>query len=107
METMDARSRLARAAMEFAVAGAREYADRNGIFLDLDALSDRLAQHLRATMRGALDDARDAIDAGMVQVAEQTFAASMALAGIAAAKELEDWREAELEKMTDDDYIEE
>jgi hypothetical protein len=35
----------------------------------------------------ALAEARQAIEIGMVQVAEKTFAATMALAGIDAAKE--------------------
>jgi hypothetical protein len=42
---------------------------------------------VKRDVHGALADARAAIDAGLAEVAVQTFVASMMLCGIAAAKE--------------------
>lgn len=56
---------------------------------DIAAHHDAIAEAVIAAglefLPAALDDARQAIEAGMAAAAAQTFAASMALAGIAAA----------------------
>jgi hypothetical protein len=53
-----------------------------------DELAAAVRVHVAAAMGGALADARAAIDAFMPEVAVETFRASMALAGITAAKEV-------------------
>lgn len=53
---------------------------------DLDALKKNLTLEVRASIDGALADAKAAMDVGMREIAGQTFAASMSLAGIRAAK---------------------
>lgn len=54
------------------------HADRHGI-------AARVNDATAAAFPSAMDDARQAIEAGMDEAATQTFAASFALAGIAAA----------------------
>lgn len=57
---------------------------------DLEAAAVVVRTHLKAALPAALDDAREAIECGMGDVAVATFAASVRLAGIAAAKEVLD-----------------
>lgn len=52
----------------------------------LDALVVAMRAEARTSLDGALADAKAALDCGMRQAAEATFAASMKLAGIRAAK---------------------
>lgn len=79
---------LANAAMEASVMGALEYIRAHGHKLDSKALSEVLERHCKAAIPGALDDAREAEQAGMNGLISATFLASMKLAGINAAKEL-------------------
>ena len=51
-------------------------------------LTAALKRRLLTAVPAALDDAREALACGMSAVAEATFLASMALAGVAAAKEV-------------------
>ena len=51
------------------------------------ALANCLRSMVKVYYPKALADAKEAIDCGMVQIAEQTFLATMAQAGIEAAKE--------------------
>ncbi len=55
--------------------------------VSLDAFCECLKANVKVYLPGALRDAREALEAGMYEVGQQTFAASMALAGIDAAKE--------------------
>ena len=55
--------------------------------VDIDQLTEAVRFHARMALPDALEDAREALDAHMGAAAEQTFRASMALAGIAAARE--------------------
>jgi len=52
---------------------------------DADAIADAVIAAGMEFLPSAIDDANEAIAAGMAAVAAHTFAASMALAGIAAA----------------------
>jgi hypothetical protein len=53
-----------------------------------DRLAEPLSRHARQALPEALADAKEALNCGMVDVAKETFAASMVLAGINAAKEI-------------------
>ena len=61
------------------------YCEQNAIPINADHLLQCLKAH-KETIRGALRDAKEALDAGMTTIAETTFRASAAQAGIAAAK---------------------
>lgn len=61
------------------------YCEQEKITINAEHLSQCLKAH-KETIRGALADAKEALDARMFQVAEMTFRASAAQAGIAAAK---------------------
>jgi len=78
---------LARAAMEIAARGAAEYLRQHKLKADPDALLSTLRSWVKAKLPEALHDAKEALDANMGAAAEQTFKASMVLAGIEAAKE--------------------
>lgn len=79
---------LGEAAVTIAARAARAYADRHGIALDVDRLVPVLRERLRVRLPEALADARRALEAGMPEVAEQTFAATIALAGVEAVQAL-------------------
>ena len=79
--------KLADAAVMMAARGARQYLDVHKLAADPAVLTECLKTRVKAAFPKALDEVRDAISAGMHAVAEQTFAASMRLAGIEAAKE--------------------
>lgn len=64
---------------------AVEYCAQHKIAVNSEHLSQCLRAH-KERIRGALHDAKDAFDANMPQVAEITFRASAAQAGIDAAK---------------------
>ena len=56
--------------------------------LNIFAVSAAMKKAVKARIHGAMDDARDALDANMgEQIAMATFGASMKLAGIEAAKQ--------------------
>lgn len=78
---------LADAAVMMAARGARQYLDVHKLTADPAALTACLKSWVKIKFPEALRDAKDAISAGMHSVAEQTFAATMRLAGIEAAKE--------------------
>ena len=67
------------------------YCQQRGIPIQADHLSQCLKAH-KETIHGALNDAKGALDCGMDQVAETTFKASAAQAGISAAKMYDDER---------------
>lgn len=79
-------------AATIAMRGAADFMAANGLKPDrdinLEALTLALRLKLHEVTHGALADARDAFEAGMPEVAEATFAASMRLAGIDAVKEV-------------------
>jgi hypothetical protein len=75
-------------AADVAMRAAAEYVRVNNLkVLDWDAATACLRQWCKIKLREALADAKAAIDCGMDQVAEATFKATMAQAGIEAAKE--------------------
>ena len=78
---------LADAAVMMASRGARQYLDVHKLKADPAALTACLKSWVKIKFPEALNDAKAAISAGMHQIAEQTFAATMRLAGIEAAKE--------------------
>jgi hypothetical protein len=79
---------LASAALGSAYRGARAYLQRNVLgVVSEDALCACVKSHVKAALEGAWNDAKAALDAGMTEIAVETFAASMVLAGIEAAKE--------------------
>ncbi len=78
---------LVEIASTMAVRGAREYLLRNNLKAESTALSSCLKSWVKAKWPEAIADAKEAIDCGMVQIAQQTFAATMLQAGIEAAKE--------------------
>ena len=82
---------LTQRAMEDIASGAIEYLRKQGK-LDLAkadryaGLSAEMTKLAKAAILKAYDDARDAFEAGMEQTGAATFASSMILAGIEAAK---------------------
>jgi hypothetical protein len=61
---------------------------------DIDQLVKLGREEVKAAMDGALKDYSDAIGAGMCAVGRASFAASMSLAGVAAAKRYITWKES-------------
>ncbi len=78
---------LANVATKAALTGAREYLKAHQLKADPADLTERLRSWVEKMLPQALQDAKEAREAGMADVAEQTFLASMMLAGIGAAKE--------------------
>ena len=74
-------------AAETAARAAGVYLRQHKMTYDIDALSACLKSWCKAKLIEALHDAKEAFDAGMGQMAEMTFKATMAEAGIEAAKE--------------------
>ena len=72
-----------------AVRAAREWSETTGHKFDAgdEAFCECLKSWLKIQLPIALKDAKDAISAGMHDAANQTFIASMTIAGIEAAKE--------------------
>lgn len=70
-----------------AMRAASEYLARHSLTADPRTLTERLKAHLKLALPRALADAKAAMDARMERVALQIFEASLALAGIEAAKE--------------------
>jgi 3-polyprenyl-4-hydroxybenzoate decarboxylase len=66
------------------------YLKKNGklTLASADALEEPLKRHSRIALPQALEDAKAALDCGMRDAAQLTFKATLALAGIAAAKEV-------------------
>lgn len=86
----DGIERLARGAAAVAMRAAVAYAREQGADMTgkEDALVEALKRHVTAAVDPALTDARAALECGMAWAAQATFSASMAVAGIAAAKEV-------------------
>lgn len=78
---------LGQRAADAAMRAAADYLAIHHLTADMDALCACLRSWSKIALPKALRDAREAIDAGMGEVGVQTFLASMALAGIEAAKE--------------------
>lgn len=78
---------LIKAGTNAAMKAAMEYARTNNLRYDMDAMTACLRSWVRIQFQAALHDANEALNANMPKVAEQTFLATMALAGIEAAKE--------------------
>ena len=74
-------------AVEVAVIAAGRYAKAQGRELDLDVLSKTLRASLADKVAEGLKDAKDALDAGMPDVARSLVTVACQEAGIAAAKE--------------------
>jgi hypothetical protein len=83
----DATDSLTRAAAGIAMRAAATYLDKHGLKVADALIVEQLRATIPARFREAIADAREAIDLGMTAVGEETFAASMVLAGIDAAKE--------------------
>jgi hypothetical protein len=81
---------LADQAIRFAVNGSSDFLHSRGIDArqHVDALLPLLREEAGRAAAKALLDVREAVAANMHAVAEATFAASMKLAGIAAARRL-------------------
>ena len=84
---MSVTDQLADVAVQIAAQAARQYLSRHNLRADPSALRATLASWIKIKLPEALKDAREALDAGMGSVAESTFKATMASAGIEAAKE--------------------
>lgn len=79
---------IAEAAVEIAAKGARMWFEQNRTEpVSLDAFVECIKANVKLYLPAALKDAKEALDANMPDAAEQTFKASMILAGIEAAKE--------------------
>ncbi len=79
--------KFAEAASSAAMHAAAEYLEKHGLEAEPEAVCSCIRAHVKARMGEALHDAREAADAGMTRIATDTFLATMALAGIEAAKE--------------------
>jgi hypothetical protein len=74
-------------AFPVALLAAREYLAVHALQAHPQTLANSLKASIEAAFPAAIQDAKQAFDAGMGEIAIQTFKASMALAGIDAAKE--------------------
>jgi len=82
-------SNLADVSVSIAARGCGEFLRKHGvdnIGPTTEAVWPFLRDAVKAALPAALDDARDAFTANMGKVAEQTFSASMVIAGIDGAK---------------------
>ena len=81
---------LAAVAADVAIRAAAEYLRVRvpGLAVDYGRLSESLRRHVTAALPQAMADAQAAFECHMESVGNQTFYASMRLAGIAAAKEV-------------------
>jgi len=84
MATVDA---LGDAAVRIASRAAWMYIRQHDLTATTEALSSCLTSWCKIKLPEALRDAKAALDAHMPQAAEATFQATMALAGIEAARE--------------------
>lgn len=79
---------LGKLAAETAMKSAVSYIQKNNLRVDTQKLIESLRKHCKARLGEALDDSREAFEAGMKDIANQTFLLSMCQAGIDAAKEV-------------------
>lgn len=80
---------LIQVAANTAMKAAAEYIHKNHLSYEIDSLLACLRANVKARFQEALVESKQALDcnSNMALVAEQTFLATMALAGIDAAKE--------------------
>ena len=79
---------LTEVAATIAAKSARIYLERHNLKAESpESLAESLRAMVKFRLPEALRDAKEALDCGMGKVAEATFATTMALAGIEAAKE--------------------
>jgi hypothetical protein len=84
---MDNVDSLGQLAADTAMKAAVHYIKFHGLKVDTDTLVETLRANCKIQLPVALRDAKEALDANMEAVAEQTFIATMVLAGHDAAKE--------------------
>ena len=73
--------------LEISTQAAMRYLETHNLTADPDALASCLSSWVRVKLPEALRDAREALDAGLIEYAELTYEATITLAGIEAAKE--------------------
>jgi hypothetical protein len=73
--------------MHIAAQAAMRYLETHNLTASPAALASCLTSWVRAKLPEALHDAREAMDAGLSEYGELTYKATIALAGIEAAKE--------------------
>ena len=73
--------------LHIAAQAAMRYLETHNLTASPDALSSCLTSWVRAKLPEALRDAREAVEAGMYEYGQMTYQATIALAGIEAAKE--------------------
>lgn len=73
-------------ASEAAVRGAKAYLQAHELHADTPTLAQAIREACLSAIPRALKDLEEAIDCGMAEVGFTTFRASMALAGVQAAK---------------------
>jgi hypothetical protein len=73
--------------LHIAAQAALRYLETHNLTADPDALASCLTSWVRAKLPEALRDAKEAVDAGLSEYGELTYKATIALAGIEAAKE--------------------
>ena len=79
---------LAKTAANIAMNAAAKYIRHHNLkVVDYNVACDCLKGWIKLSLPQALEDAKAALDANMSQIAQTTFRASMAQAGIEAAKE--------------------
>ena len=83
---MKTETALASASVTIAMEAAARFIARNNLKVDFGCLTENLKIQVKAKLPEALADAQAAIACRMTAVAEQTFAATIALAGVEAAR---------------------
>lgn len=78
---------LGAVAANAAMRASLEYLKAHNLKAEAGPLAECLRSHVKFRFPLALKDALEALECGMAKVAQSTFLASMALAGIEAAKE--------------------
>ena len=78
---------LSEQTLHIAAQAAMRYLETHGLTADPDALASCLAAWVRAKLPEALQDAKEALDAGLTEYVKLTYEATIVLAGIEAAKE--------------------
>jgi hypothetical protein len=75
------------AAKHIACWGARTFLEASGDNVETDVLARAIMAKIKTVLPEALEDAKEAFAVGMNNAAVETFRASIALAGVEAAKE--------------------
>lgn len=87
MEFLGNEQAVARMCERAAVRGAQQYLAAHHLKADSAALSACIMSWIKIKLPEAINDAMDAYNCGMKDAGDATFKATMALAGIEAAKE--------------------